>query len=211
MPKVNKRESKKLVMNTNSEAETSVITPQQLPSNVTYFSREFAPGRSLVYSRYNDRDWIHVREFETLNDRVYPTKKGASFTPARLKALMGKMDEIDEELRQQKSTASYKVEKAIYKGHLGAGIYATVGGKFVGVDLRRYWVPEEQLMEMPTKNGIFLPARQWTVLKERLDELLASHPELLLAEECFHQNQQGMLECHECLPFGWMIKSLNSC
>ena len=127
------------------------MQPPLPPSNATFFNREFAPSRYLVYSRYNGRDFIHVREFETLNERVYPTKKGASFTPARLKALIGKFGDIDEELRQQKSSATYKASKPTYKAHLGAGIYATVGDEYVGVDLRRYWVPEGQLKEVRTE------------------------------------------------------------
>src|SRR2546425_7063611 len=124
MPKVNKKELKKLIINTSSEGENS-MPPLLPPSNATFFNREFAPSRYLIYSRYNGRDWIHVREFETLNGRVYPTKKGASFTPARLKVLIGKIGEIDEELRQQKSSTTYKAVKTTYKTHLGGGIYAT--------------------------------------------------------------------------------------
>jgi hypothetical protein len=125
----------------------------------------------------------------------YPTKKGVCFTPARLKVLRNKIEEIDEHLKNQ---------SAPYKSHLGAGIYAS-SDKFNGVDLRRHWIPEGQPEMVPTKRGIYLPTIQWTSLKEKLTELLSTYPELSLAQECFHDNQLELIDCRECLPFGWMM------
>src|SRR5437867_1008168 len=95
--------------------------------------------------------------------------------------------------------------------HLGAGIYATLDDKYKGANLRRYWAPEEQLSVLPTKKGIYLTSTEWTVLKEKLNKLVSARPELSIAEECFHQNQMGVMDCRECLPFGWIIKALMKC
>jgi len=124
---------------------------------------------------------------------------------------MNRFEEIDEQLRQQQeaTAASSNATEDSFKAHLGAGIYATVEGKYNGVDLRRYWLPKKQLLVVPTKSGIFLPSSQWTPLKMKLNDLIAARPELTLADECSHENQVGMMDCRECLPFGWIIKSFN--
>jgi len=218
MPKVNKREERKaaksvedlIIMEELSTSSMSELSVPAVSASEVDFNVEFAPDRVLSCVLFNGQLWVHIREFVTFEGRTYPSKKGAAFTPARLKVLLNKIEEIDEELRQQSATVSYKVEKGVYKTHLGGGVYATVGGKFHGVDLRRYWVPPKQLREMPTRNGIFLPMSQWRSLKAKLNDLLAEHPEVRISEECFHQNQMGLLDCRECLPFGWMINSLNT-
>jgi len=193
MPKVNKREGKRA-----AKAEKTTVKQK----NDIQFSVQFVPGRYLTFNRFNDQDFIHVREYAMLEDRTIPTKKGVCFTPTRLRVLLDTIGEIDEQMKQQNSTASYKVEQGAYKTHLGAGIYAAVDGKFHGVDLRRYWMPEGKKDIVPTKNGIYLPPAQWTALKEKLNELLLLHPELTIAEQCFHQNQMGQFGCRECDPFG---------
>jgi len=206
MPKITKREEKrtpKVVIDETPAGSTS-------PSTV-YFNVEFAPRRFLTYSRFDDQDWVHVREYLAMGERVYPSKKGVAFTPTRLRALIARLPEIDEQLKEQRTAAAATTEpqEVSFKTHLGAGIYAGVHSKFNGVDLRRYWAPAKQTSIVPTKSGIYLPSAQWTALKEKLDELAKVHPELEMVEECFHQNQMGFLDCRECLPFGWAIKGLN--
>src|SRR6266516_7943368 len=202
MSKVNKREEKK------AAKEMSEL-PLPAPLLDANLGIQFAPDRYLSYTVYNGQPWVHVREFASAEGRAYPTKKGASFTPGRLRVLINKMDEIDEELRQQAALESYKVQKGQYRAHLGGGIYATVSSEFHGVDIRRYWVPPKQLSEVPTRNGIFLPVTQWRSLKVKIDELLKEHPDVAICESCFHQNQMGLFDCRECLPFGWAIKDIN--
>ena len=164
----------------------------------------FSPGRYLVYSRFNDQDQIHIREYGVMTmtngmgQCEYPTKKGVCFTPGRLKVLRNKLDEIDENLKNHSETSTP------YKAHLGAGIYASIE-KFNGVDLRRHWIPEGHPSIVPTKRGIYLPAFQWRMFKEKLNELLNMFPSIAAAEECFHQNQMELIDCRECLPFGWMM------
>lgn len=161
-----------------------------------------SPGRYVVYSRFSNMDLIHIREYCTrlMSDELeqceYPTQKGVCFTTQRLKALMNRMGDIDEQLRQTSENRSYKE-------HLGAGLYVTVGG-FNGVDLRRHWVPPGQSSIIPTKRGIYLSAYQWNECKKKINELLSIHPTLGEATECFHQTQLEHLECRECLPFDHM-------
>jgi len=211
MSKASKRVAKSTAKFSTEEnkGETSAMSSASTLSSTVCFSEEFSPGRFLIYSHFADREWVHIREYVTLREKTYPTKKGVCLTPSRLKSLTNKLDEIDEQLKQASSSASYKVEQSLYKSHLGAGIYASVGSEFKGVDLRRYWVPEEQMLPIPTRNGIFLSLAQWNSLKQKIPKLLAAHPELNSAEECFHANQMGYIDCKECMPFGWIIESFN--
>ena len=171
------------------------------PSHSKELKLSFAPNRYVVYSRYNDRDHIHIREYATKKipnaTGEYPTRRGVCFTPERLKSLCNRIDQIDENLNQEGEMRSYKT-------HIGAGIYAAVG-KLDGVDIRRYWTPEGQIDIVPTKRGIFLPRYQWALVKEKLDEIVAMYPTIANAEECFHQNQMGYVDCRECMPFGWIM------
>jgi hypothetical protein len=201
-----------------SKMKTVVIPASEVeiipPLLVEEFSASFHPGRRLTMTRFHGMLRIHVREYERVGDREFPTRKGACFTPGRLKVLRGKISEIDEALRQQEVNASCNVtvgvggnSSLLYKAHLGAGIYASIDENFNGVSLRRHWVPIGRQEIIPTKNGIYLPASQWAALKLKLDELLLARPDLDQAVECMltHDNERGLLECSECAPFGWIV------
>ena len=218
MSKITKRIAKR---STASMEESQLIPIEQQGKNETSglrsetssqaaFNESFYPGRCLVLSTFNGQTLVHVREYQTSGVKQYPTKKGATFTGGRLAMLRRSIEGINAALHQQEVNASCNVTVqggVLYMMHLGAAIYASVNEKFHGVDLRRYWMPEGQLAPVPTKNGIYLPAKQWKKLVKKLDQLLAEHPELLLARECSlsHDNQMGMIECRECMPFGWTL------
>lgn len=188
--------------------EAASSATETLPQSQTMFVTTFYPGKRLVMSRFNGQTLVHVREYHTMGDHVYPTKKGVCFTPGRLAVLRRSIEDINSAIRQQEANEScgVTVERGtLYKAHLGAGIYASVDEKYNGVSLRRHWMPEGQQEAVPTRNGIFLSASQWTKLLKKMEELETSHPELLTAQECAlsHQNQMGMIDCRECMPFGW--------
>jgi len=210
MSKSGKRETRKtLKVKTESEEELTRYLTSTAPTQAVtaeLFNETFAQGRRLVYAKYNGQSVIHVREYAKDEEKEYPTKIGVCLTPSRLHALNRKIEEIDEELRQQNANVTYMVEQgeATYKTHLGGGIYASVSSKFNGVDLRRYWVPVGVLMPVPTKNGIYLPASQWRALKTKLEELMFTHQELDTALDCLHQNQMEVFDCRECTPFGFL-------
>ena len=187
-----------------------VVKEETMQDSITYFCEEFASGKFVSYSRFKGENFIHIRVYENIGGRLIPTKRGASFTPGRLRVLLNKTDEIDEQLKLISSSVPCEAAAGVqYKTHLGAGIFAAIDSKFNGVNLRRYWAPEGQAIIVATRNGIFLSAAQWLSMKEKLNELLVKHPELAIAETCFHQNQLGLLDCHECLPFGWMLMDMN--
>ncbi len=186
------------------EQTISDETPQPATTTTSEHKLLFAPGRYLVYSQFKGQFQIHVREYnhKTMSNGMgqceYPTKKGVCFTPGRLKVLINKIEDIDGYLNKKPK------ESEPYKTHLGAGIYASID-KFNGIDLRRHWIPEGQSEIIPTRRGIYLPVAQWNSLKDKLNELQAIYPELDTAQECFHDNQLELIDCRECLPFGWMM------
>jgi hypothetical protein len=156
----------------------------------------FAPKRYVVYSKFDNVDRVHIREYNVneMDQVEFPTKKGICLTTGRLRVLLNSIDDIDGRLKQRYQNAGYKI-------HLGAGIYASIT-KFNCVDLRRYWIPEGQMQVVPTRQGITLNPTQWNSLKGKLAELLTIHPELEIGETCLHQNQMDIYGCYECSPFG---------
>ena len=82
-------------------------TPEETVHAPAEFKLMFAPGRYLVYSQYRGQFQVHVLEYayksmsNGMGECEYPTKKGVCFTPARLKVLCNKIEEIDEHLKNQ--------------------------------------------------------------------------------------------------------------
>jgi len=174
------------------------------------FDVEFWPGRRLTLSHFKGQILVHIREYATTDGKEFPTKRGACFTLGRLRALRDRVAVIDSMLQQLEVNASYNVTiglDPVYKEHLGGGIYAVINEKYRGVDLRRYWMPPAQnILIIPTKNGIYLPATQWAALKSKLDELLIAYPDLMNATVCCNThdgNQMELYNCRECTPFGY--------
>ena len=181
------------------------------PMNGDRFREEFAPGRFLVYTRFNGREFIHIREFAIKDGREYATKKGVCLTPGRLRALRERVTLIDDILAQLETNTAYiipvKRGDPLFKEHLGGTIFATVSENYLGVNLRRYFQPPAQnIQTLPTKNGIYLPLAQWVSLKAKLNQLITEYPELNSAEECHTThggNQMDYFGCRECTPFGY--------
>ncbi len=190
--------------------ETVPVETASLPKpKKEVFDVSFWPGRRLVLSSFKGRILVHIREYLDMGGKEYPTKKGVCLTPGRLSALRRRIEEIDELLVQLSTNAEYNVtigDDPLYYQHLGGGIYASINEKYHGVDLRRYWSPMGQSKPVPTRNGIYLPASQWTALKLKLDELLEVHPGLADSVECALAHGGNQLEyfgCPECMPFGY--------
>ena len=153
------------------------------------FDGTFAPGRRLVYSCINDQVLIHIYEYTVMGDHEILTMGGLCLTPGGLRVLRNKIGEIDELLWRQHISKVLEMRKielghVAYRAHLGAGVYVSVDNNFNGVDLRRHLVPDGQLTLVPTKEGISMPTPQWNSFKQKLNDLLSVHPELLDANEC---------------------------
>ena len=203
---------KNLLKRTVEAAEEDTI--ELVPAvDATHFDVEFAPGKRLVYLHFGGREFIHIREYGSMGGRLYPTKKGVCLTPSRLRALQERISTIDELLAQLEMNDAYGVtvggEDPLYKQHLGGAIYASVSEKYQGVNLRRHFTPPAQnILIVPTKNGIYLPLTQWGALKTKLVELFTQFPKLKEAVECSMShggNQMETFDCRECTPFGYDV------
>src|SRR6266516_7497456 len=117
------------------EEDTVELPPLK---NGYLFKEEFAPGRFLVYTRFNGQWFIHIREFGNVRGREYATKKGVCLTPGRLRALRRNIESIDNILSQlevytmRNATAGGGGGEPLYKAHLGGAIFVTVSENYYG-------------------------------------------------------------------------------
>src|SRR6267154_6863142 len=109
MPKVSKRVAKSAAkISVEEQNDDTIVMPTTTQLSTVYLNEEFSPGRYLVYSSFNGQDWIHIREYVTMGEKSYPTKKGACFTPGRFKSLANRFYEVDEQLKQVNANGLYK-------------------------------------------------------------------------------------------------------
>lgn len=155
----------------------------------------------MTASIYRDELLVHVREFQTENDRSYPTRKGVCFTKTRWAAFICHLDEIERSVELLR--ADQPVE---YQQHIGGKYYVTIFKGIKCVNIRRFFLPPNCKKERPTRSGIALRLDEWDALVVKIDELHQKLPELKLATPCYngedHANQMGYLNCIECNPFG---------
>lgn len=170
------------------------------------FNESFHPGRRLSLSVFNSQLYIHIREFFMVKDVEMPTKRGVALNMDTLKMLRSNFQGVDNTLRQLEMGATSEIvheDGTVYREHLGAAIYLTINKRMGGVDIRKFYKPQNSLSIAATKTGIFIPKSQWTVLKDRINELYNKYPKLDYIDMCIfnHQNQEAFLECSQCCPF----------
>ncbi|KAK3107450.1 hypothetical protein FSP39_014931 [Pinctada imbricata] len=91
--------------------------------------------------------------------------------------------------------------------HVGGGVFVSLSPGYPTVDIRHFWKPDDAPEPIPTKKGVTLNRNKLAKLRDALEEMHESVPELKDTELCMfsesHQNQFGMLKCPECTPFGY--------
>ena len=117
---------------------------------------------------------------------------------SRWKALCQFAEDIDRQVDRCKY--QYVVEE---KCHLGGHIYATVSSHWSRVDIRFWYVPENDNSLKPGRPGLSLDFTEWEALKQSLKEtyklLRLDGVECCLFEPT-HQNLMDALNCPECHP-----------
>src|SRR6266516_7591359 len=73
-----------------------------------YYSADYALGRLMVYSRFQDQLLVHIRDYVTMGTCIYPSKDGVCFRVYQLIDLVRKFTEIDEQLKRQNDSTSYE-------------------------------------------------------------------------------------------------------
>ncbi|KAK3108066.1 hypothetical protein FSP39_000533 [Pinctada imbricata] len=154
----------------------------------------------LVVKTYNGDLTIHIRQFEeTLDGKLFPTKKGVIFPLHRWVLFLSYEENITKCL---KSHSDLEEEQS---WHLGGGVFAKIHPDYPNVNIRHFWKPENSAGPVPTKKGVILNRFRYNNLLEGMKKIQEVVPELMNIEPCpysdDHQNQQGMLDCKECTPF----------
>lgn len=165
------------------------------------FKESIGNNRFLTAGMFNGAIMVHIREYEEGDGKLFPTRKGASFTEVRWARFIRMVDEIERHVDLLK--AGQCVELHL---HIGGAYYATISKGFKCVDIRRYFIPKDTTKEIPSRIGIALRIPEFENLLVKIREIQEKIPALKLLKPCYsrddHANQQGYIECIECNPFG---------
>ena len=155
---------------------------------------ELGNNRFVKATEWRDEIRIDVREWETKDGKLIPTKKGLSLPLSRWKLLVDSFDLVDQAL----------VENKEFSTHLGRNMYCSVKASGVCVDLRQHFLPPQHTDMVPTRKGITLRPSEYAKLKDVACVIGDYVPELSSVVPCpyssDHLNQLGFLSCPECNP-----------
>ena len=156
----------------------------------------------VVARMYKGELGIHIRQFEeTKEGKLFPTKKGVTFPLPRWVFFSNLEPDISDCL---KSHSDLETEQT---WHLGGGVYAKINPEYPIVNVRHYWKPDDAEDPVPTKRGVMLNKFRLDNLREVMEKMKDFVPEIEETLPCMygddHMNQEGMLRCRECNPFGF--------
>jgi len=125
----------------------------------------------------------------TLKDEA--THQFANLSFVRWRRLRDEATNIDnmlERIAKKETGINYRV-------HLGGGWFVSITPGFWCVDIRKFYLPNNDTSNeiRPSRIGIGLRIREWRVLRDVMDSVDAIHPDIATTELCFHQNQEGIL------------------
>jgi Transcriptional Coactivator p15 (PC4) len=187
------------MQNVKNEMHTS-FTPNRDISKL-----KFGCNRFLVHSIFQDSPKIHIREYESKSGREYPTKKGICMSVSRLATLYSALPDIEEAVKLLRAGSHIQ-----FKTHLGGGIYVSVNSDFKCVDIRRFFVPNEDSSETATRTGLAIRLGEFDNFLRRINELVAISADLVVddkicANNFDHANEIVAAACRECNPFGYKL------
>ena len=91
--------------------------------------------RYLQISDFQGTDLIHLRCYESNKEKIYPTKKGIALPLVRFKILCENKNIISKALNQTKSRFV----------HLGGNVYVSTNAQYRTVDIRKFFIPENDI------------------------------------------------------------------
>ncbi|CAC5402769.1 unnamed protein product [Mytilus coruscus] len=158
----------------------------------------------VVVSEWCDKVLVHIRKYEKNSAAIYvPTKKGVALTLNQWQLLEMYVNEIEDAIGQMIDDVSEVPEMTF---HLGKGVYITVNKIYPTVDVRQRWMTPDTNQIVSTKKGISLTYDKWEALKGTFPAVREAVPEFENTIPCIlsddHQNQERMLNCSTCNPFG---------
>jgi hypothetical protein len=95
------------------------------------------------------------------------------------------------------------IEEFQFREHLGKNQFVTVTSSVFCVDLRQFWVPQNETNLKPTKQGIGLRLPEFRALQQTLVSINSNIPELASVVPCREQHagrQDLIMNCPECSP-----------
>lgn len=158
-------------------------------------------GRSIfvVVTKFEGEVYLHIRKYEEQGDKKFPTKTGTCLTPLRWKTFVDFLPEMENCVNM------YDHDETVeYKRHLGGNWYVSINKGYPCVDIRKFWLPEQEERVVATRKGIALGFKEFRLLSKLVEEINQNIPEMVDIVPCHrrddHQNQLGALRCPECNP-----------
>ena len=202
-------DSDRLVVVKKSEGEMTVVIKLKNADKKSEKKMNFTPKRLVdVYKLRTRVCLVHIfRVFRAcilsvsvclfLNNEELLSLFFRRFTWARFCQLLDDIDEKVKDLRVGKPVQ--------YRSHVGGGYFVSVTKGYKCVDFRKFYLPEGETEERPTRRGIALRLREWDAMRGIIQSINQSFDSLAKAVPCFegydHLNQMAPLACMECYPF----------
>ena len=166
------------------------------------FQLDIGSGCYFVAKPYNGQLLVHIRKYEKNDEgRLYPTKKGIALNLEKWKKFSECVsEEIDRVIH------TYRENQPVnFMFDLGDDYYVSVNSGHPLVNIRRWFVPQDQQELKPTRTGIALPFWQWEKLKMAMivakDMLTVEQTHLGFCQDIeSHQNLLSALNCGTCNP-----------
>ena len=163
---------------------------------------EIGRGKYVVVSNYKGEVLTHIRTYEQAKDsaRTYPTKFGIVLRPTGFANLLLLRDDITEILQRVLDGENISLHK-----HISNGTYVSITPDFKLVNLRKYFLPADTNVPVPTRSGICLSRKEWmdfitvsNIISNDVKELKEALPYVCTD---VHYNQLGYYSCAYCNPF----------
>ena len=173
------------------------------------FATKLGQGnRYLTLSKWNGEYRVDIREWDATG--TIPSKKGISLPLQEWKMLCL----VAADINQARKDMILKVESGIiyFKPdvkltrclHIGGQIFVKAETGFPCIDIRKFWLPDGELEQKPTRKGISLRQEEWDDAlncEEKMDRLYPEIGETVVNFDCHNHNSQlDMLRCIVCTP-----------
>jgi hypothetical protein len=170
--------------------------------NIELAKFELGNGRYIVVNKFRGATYVHIRQYDVIA-KPFPTRMGITLTPSRFAVLTMIVDEISERVDSLYKSDTKEFD---YKVHLGGGIYCSVRTGCFAINIRKYFLPTDQLTPIPTRKGISIRPTEWKKMVQHFESIKKLSSELMNAMPCgfsdSHNNQESAFMCVECYPFG---------
>ncbi len=147
----------------------------------------------LFDSVFNGITYIHVRELSRENKR--PTTNGITLTLQRCNELYSILPDVVIHVDQLRRN-----EPTFYRRHIGGNWFVVMEMGYDTVNIRKFWLPDNETSIRATRKGVSLTFNQFEELKNGLRILDTFVPELNRVVPCYLSGKHVRDFCKECSP-----------